>query len=185
VGSRRLIAFMTLSALAAVFVEGEARAASAVDLVIRDGLVWLVSRDATTQEILAEWARVGETTIVDADRAPVTRVTVELSGVSEQQALDVLLRSASGFIARRRADAPPPLQPGQQSRFDRIVVLPFSQVPIAIAPGQSPASAGARQKPTMAVGASMPPGFSPPPEVSPPQPPGPQPQSSPSRRPLQ
>jgi hypothetical protein len=167
------MASMASLALASAFAAGEARAEATVELVIQDGFVWLVSHDATIQETLAEWARVGQTTIIDADRAPDTRVTLELRGVSEQQALDVVLRSASGFVARRRADASP-LHSGHQSRFDRIVVLPFSQVPIAMAPDRSPAPESPEQKPTTVVGASMPPGFSPPPQA-PPRPHGPQP----------
>jgi hypothetical protein len=149
--------------------------------MIRDGLVWLVSHDATTQEILAEWARVGQTAIVDADRAPDTRVTLELRGVSEQQALDVLLRSASGFVARQRGDASPPLHGSQQSRFDRIVVLPFHQVPIASPPDRSSVLEPPERKTTAVVGASMPPGFSPPPQA-PPRQVAPAPQATPPQQ---
>jgi hypothetical protein len=178
------MASFALAALASAVAARQARAESPVELVIHDGLVWLVSHDATTQAILAEWARVGQTTIIDADRAPDTRVTLELRGVSEQQALEVLLRSASGFVARQRADAP---QAGHQSRFDRIVVLPFSQVPIALASDRSPTPESAEQKPTAVVGASMPPGFSPPPQApprrlspAPVSPPAPAPQVAPA-----
>ena len=158
---------MTGLALALALAAGDARAASIVELTIRDGRVWLVSHDATTQEILAEWGRVGQTTVVGADRASDTRVTLELSGVPEPQALDVLLRSASGFVARRRADASPPLHAAGQSRFDRIVVLPITQVPIAVGPDTAPVLKQEQQQPTTAAGASMPPGFSPPPQAPP------------------
>jgi hypothetical protein len=37
-----------------------------VQLSIQDGRVKLVARDATVREILAEWARVGQTKIINA-----------------------------------------------------------------------------------------------------------------------
>jgi hypothetical protein len=105
-----------------------AGAAPSVRLTIRDGSVWLAADRATASEILAEWARVGQTRIINGERVPGGPMTLELNGVPEQQALEVVLRSASGFLAlgrtMARADA-------MTSRFERILVLPASTAPPA------------------------------------------------------
>jgi hypothetical protein len=43
--------------------------AGELTLSIRDGRVTLVARDVPLRQILAEWARVGRTRIVNADRS--------------------------------------------------------------------------------------------------------------------
>jgi hypothetical protein len=94
-----------------------------VHLSFRDGRVSLVARDATVSQILAEWAKIGQTKIVNVERIPGAPLTIELENVSEGRALDVVLRTVSGYIAASRAiDVP------NASRFDRIVVMPTSSV---------------------------------------------------------
>src|SRR5437773_353951 len=88
-------------------------ASAEVQLSLQDGRVTLVAKDATVRQILTEWARIGQTTIVNVDRIPGGPVTLELSNVPEQQALDVLLRSLSGYLA-----APRPAAAANLSRFD-------------------------------------------------------------------
>ena len=129
-----------------------AGAAPGVRLAIRDGSVWLAADRATAGEILAEWARVGQTRIINGERVPGGPMTLELNGVPEQQALEIVLRSASGFLALARtiarADA---LSPSMTSRFERILVLPASATqpspgaPAATGPvaaGPAPVAAG-------------------------------------------
>ena len=125
-----------------------------VQLSMQDGRVTLVAKDATVRQILTEWARIGQTTIVNVERIPGGPVTLELSNVPEQQALDVLLRSLSGYMAAPRANAGAGL-----SRFDRIVVMPTS------APPRAPVSAAA--PPPFA---QPQPQFVQPPQFQPPQP---------------
>src|SRR5437762_14325838 len=104
----------------AVLSTGLASTASAqVNLTMHDGRVWLVAKDATLRQILAEWARVGQTKIVNGDRVPGGPVTLQLTNVCEEQALDTLLRSLTGYVA-----APRPMIAANLSRFDRIVVMP-------------------------------------------------------------
>ncbi|SRR5712691_103239 len=93
--------------------------APGIQLAIHDGRVWLTATNATVRQILTEWARVGRTHIVNGDRIPGGPLTLQLDGVAEQQALDVLLRSAGGFIA-----APRTIAVADASRFDRIIILP-------------------------------------------------------------
>jgi hypothetical protein len=108
-----------------------ASAASAqVQLSLRDGRVTVVATNATVRQILAEWARVGQTTIVNVERIPGGPLTLQLTNMSEQEALDILLRSVTGYMA-----APRPMAIAGLSRYDRILVLP------TVATARPPASA--------------------------------------------
>ena len=113
--------------------------AGQVTLVIRDGLVTLDAKDATLREIFAEWARVGHTQVVNAERVPGGPMTVQLTDVPERQALDTLLRSAAGFLAIPRA-----VFQAATSTYDRIVLMPGPRPavgPTSVSPaasGQSP-----------------------------------------------
>lgn len=95
-----------------------------VQLQLHDGRVSIVAKDATVRQILAEWARVGQTKVVNVDRIPGGPLTLELSNVPETQALDVLLRSVSGYMAAPRGTAAANL-----SMFDRIIVMPTAAAP--------------------------------------------------------
>ena len=135
-----------------------------VQLSIRDGRISIVAKDATVSQILAEWAAVGQIQIVNGEKIPRDPITIELENVSEEQALDVVLRTASGYIAASRAIAVP-----NASRFDRIVVVPPSVVPTPPPPGAAPTATRVSAPPPAAY-ASAPPA-APAPEY--PQPPSP------------
>jgi hypothetical protein len=90
-----------------------------VHLTMHGGRVSIVATDATIRQILAEWARVGQTRIVNVERIPGGPITLELNNVTETQALDVLLRSLSGYVAAPRA-----VEVANLSMFDRIIVMP-------------------------------------------------------------
>ena len=101
-------------------------APAAVEITMRGGLVSVVATDATLPEILAEWSRVGGTTIVNAEKIQTGRVTLELKDVPEKEALAILLRPISGYLAvQRRPDSP------AVSNFDRILILPAAATPTA------------------------------------------------------
>jgi len=110
-----------------------ATASAEVRVTIHDGLVTVVAKDATLRQILAEWARVGQTKIVNAERIPGGPVTLELLDVPEVQALDTLLRSVAGYLAAPRAELASNL-----SQFDRVVVMPTSSAPRAQPVAQAP-----------------------------------------------
>jgi len=118
---RRLVASAVVAVIAAASVQG---ATARVQLTIRDGRVWLVATDATVPEILGEWARVGQTRVVNAESVIGGPLTLQLTDVPEGQALDVLLRSASGFMAVPRVAGL-----SNVSQFDRILILPTSTPP--------------------------------------------------------
>ena len=94
-------------------------ASAEVRLSMENGRVSLVAKDATVRQILAEWARVGHAKIVNMERVPGGPVTLELINVPESQALDVLLRTLSGYITAPRA-----VEAADLSRFDRIIIMP-------------------------------------------------------------
>jgi hypothetical protein len=92
-----------------------------VQLTIANGHVTLSAKDATVRQILAEWARVGQTKFVNVEKIAGSPLTLELANVSEEQALDVILRSVSGYLA-----APRSMAIANASRYDRVLVMPTS-----------------------------------------------------------
>jgi hypothetical protein len=110
--------------------------AGQVKLEIRNGLVTLDATEASLPEILAEWARVGQTRVVNAERVQGAPMTVQLTAVPERQALETLLRSAAGYVAAPR---PVPLSSG--SMFDRIMLMPGTRPTVVPTfTGSTPAS---------------------------------------------
>jgi hypothetical protein len=110
-----------------------ASAASAdVQVLLNNGRVSIVAKDATVRQILSEWARVGQTRIVNVDRIPGGPLTLELRDVPEGQALDVLLKSVSGYMA-----APRQTTVANLSVFDRIMVMPTAAAPKPAASAQA------------------------------------------------
>lgn len=132
---RRHLAGTVLFGAALVAVPADAE----VHLALANGRVSLSARDATVRQILTEWARVGQARIVNLERVNGAPVTIELSDVPESQALDIILRSVSGYLAAPRAES----KPGA-SLFDRILLLPTSS-PTAARPAPAPAGATAFQ----------------------------------------
>jgi hypothetical protein len=117
-------AVQRLGVLALVLAGVAPAAAQSVTLEFKnDGLVSLVTQNASVSAVLAEWARRGKATIMNGERVPGPPVTLELVDVPEQQALDILLRTASGYLAAAR-EAPTP----GTSRYDRIYIVPTSRV---------------------------------------------------------
>jgi len=109
-------------------------ASADVQLTIQDGRVSLVAKEATLSEILMEWSKVGHTVIVNAERVPGGPMTLQLTSVPEEQAIETLLRSLSGYIAEPRRPAV-----ASFSRFDRILVMPTIAPPVgATAGAQTP-----------------------------------------------
>jgi hypothetical protein len=120
-------------------------ASAQVQLSIRDGRVTLAATNATVRQILTEWARVGQTRVVNVERIPGGPLTLQLTNVSEQEALDILLRSVTGYMAAPRA-----VPVANLSHYDRILVLPTAAVPrVAVAAAPTPVLQ--RQAPQQAV----------------------------------
>ena len=93
------------SVLAAVLVAVASLSAQAqtVKVEFLMGKVNLVAQDASLRAIMTEWARVGGTRLVNPERLTGGPVTLELVGVPERQALDILMRDVGGYILGPRA----------------------------------------------------------------------------------
>lgn len=130
--------------------------AGQVKLEIHDGLVTLSAKDASLRDVLNEWSRVGQTRIVNAERAPGGLLNIELSGVPEAKALDIVLRSVAGYVAAPRRVSVP-----AASRFDRIIVMaqprPASGGASPAAVASSPTPAPAPYDPRSRMGGYQPP----------------------------
>jgi hypothetical protein len=106
-------------------------------LQITNGRVTLHAENVPVRSILAEWARLGGTKIVNGDRVSGAPLTLELEGVPERQALDIILRGVSGFALAARTEGTP-----GASMYDRIMILPTSVAPRNPPPAASPVFQG-------------------------------------------
>jgi hypothetical protein len=120
-------------------------AAGELKLTIQNGLVTLIAQDVPLATIMAEWARVGQTRIVNGDKI-LTPVSLHLIDTPERKALDILLRTVSGYMAAERST---PL--AGASVFDRIMILPISRPPANTGPIMAPPAFTPRPVPTMPV----------------------------------
>ena len=126
---RKILLFSMLSALLAL--PTPARAGE-LTLTIDRGLVTLIAENVPLSAIMAEWARVGQTQVVNGDKI-MTPISLHIVGTPERKALDIVLRAASGYMV---AERPTPMAGG--SVFDRIMILPTSQPPANSGPLVSP-----------------------------------------------
>ncbi len=93
--------------------------AQSVSLQFNNGLVTLNAQNASVRAILDEWGRLGGTRFVNSDRLGGAPVSLELTAVTERQALEILLRTVAGYVITQRE------QPGV-SRLGSVVILPTS-----------------------------------------------------------
>lgn len=120
--TRLRAAFCLTAAATLLFLSAGSALAGELQLTIAGGRVTLIADNVPLRTILTEWARIGETKIVNGEKLTGGPVTLRLVNVPEAQALDTLLRSASGYMAAPRAagNAGP-------SQFDRILILASSR----------------------------------------------------------
>jgi hypothetical protein len=134
--------FGPLFAGALLLVFASAATAQSVTVEFNNGQVSLRAQNAPIRAILAEWARRGGATIVNGERVTGAPVTLELIGIPERQALDIVLRSVAGYmLAPRRAGTT------GASMFDRILILPTSAAPRPAPPTAAPPSAFGAPRP--------------------------------------
>jgi hypothetical protein len=143
--------FRCLLATAAIIGVAVSADAGELTVTIADGKATILAKDVPVRQILAEWARVGGTRMVNAEKIPGGPVTLQLVEVPEKEALDLLLRSAAGYLAA-------PRQPGTigSSQYDRVMILATSRPPANPAPSTQP-------RPMVTPMPAMPP--QPPPDV--------------------
>ncbi|MFN8058818.1 MAG: hypothetical protein U0Q12_06590 [Vicinamibacterales bacterium] len=117
-----------------------AHADERVKVSIHDGRVTLQATQASLREILAEWARVGQVRVVNAERLAGPPLTLQLLDVPEKRALDTLLRSAAGYLVAPRA-----VLAADASVYDRLIILTTSTASgaaptVAAMPNRPPAA---------------------------------------------
>jgi hypothetical protein len=120
---------ITLACAALLFGLVSSASGQSVSLQFENGRVNLNAQNAPLRTILVEWQRVGGTRIVNAERVGGAPVTLELNGVTERQALEILLRSVAGYVVTQR-DA----ESRGASSFGGIVILATSSAPRTQAP---------------------------------------------------
>ena len=117
--------------------------ADELELAVGQGRVTLVAAGVPLADVLAEWARVGNTRFEGVGELGAVPVSLHLDGVAEREALRLLLRPAAGFLAATRA----PRVPGA-SIYDRVKIRAGRRAPQAAPPG---ASQGRRPPPPRPV----------------------------------
>ena len=110
---------------------------------MQDGRVTLIADNVPLRQILQEWARIGQAKIVNGEKLSGPAITLQLIDVSEREALDILLRSASGYIA-----APRPVALAGAAMYDRVTIMATSRPPAATANNVAPPTF---QRPPMPV----------------------------------
>jgi len=123
------------SVVVLLLVAGSASLATAGDLklTLANGRATLIAQDVPLRQILDEWARIGKTTIVNGDKLAGPPLTLQLIDLPEREVLDVLLRSASGYIVAQRA-----ITVAGASQFDRVMILPVSRGPVGVVSSAPP-----------------------------------------------
>lgn len=125
--SLRRGAFVAALAAALSTVSGPAFAGD-LKLTMQNGRVTIIADNVPLRQILQEWARIGQTTIVNADKLNGPAISLQLVDAPERDALDILLRSASGYIA-----APRPVPVANAAFYDRVTIMATSRAPAATA----------------------------------------------------
>lgn len=124
------MSFTRIAAAAVLLLCGaHAAAAQSLKLEFQDGRVTLAAQNMPIRAILAEWARLGNATIVNGEGVAGPPVTLELESLPERQAIEILLRGVSGYMLGARQAGSAGL-----STFDRILILPTSSAPRNVAP---------------------------------------------------
>lgn len=98
--------------------------AGELQLSLANGRATLIATDVPVRQILAEWARIGDTKIVNGERVLGPNLTLQLVDRPEREVLDAVLRTVAGYVAAPRDAAAANL-----SVYDRILILPSSQAP--------------------------------------------------------
>jgi hypothetical protein len=107
-----------------VCLAGAAHAQAPLQLQIANGRVTLHAQNVPVRAILEEWSKLGGAKIINGERVAGAPLTLDLEGVPERQALQILLRGVSGYVLAARQSG----QPGV-SMYDRIMILPTSVAP--------------------------------------------------------
>lgn len=105
-------------------------AAQQLTVVFNDGLVTVDATSVPVRAILTEWSKKGGTRVIGVERVTGAPLTIKLVDVPEAKALEVILRSAAGYMAAPRSGGE------GSSMYDRILVMATSSTPAPSAPAR-------------------------------------------------
>lgn len=131
---RRTILTVALAVIIAV----PAFAQQPLKLSFQNGHVSMDAASVPVRTILTEWAKIGGTKVVGAERITGAAITLKLVNVPEAQALETILRSVAGYMAAPRTAATT-----GPSMYDRILVMATSSTTAAPPARPSPAAPNA------------------------------------------
>jgi hypothetical protein len=114
-------------ALAAFGVAASTATAGELSVKIANGRATIIAKDVPVRQILAEWAKVGETKILNGEKVAGGPVTLELSRRSREGSA----RRPAADRRRATSPAPRPANLAGASQFDRVIVLATSRAPAA------------------------------------------------------
>lgn len=116
------VLLVSLATLCLTALFSDAATAQSLSLRLDDGEVTLHATNVTVDEILARWTKTTGLTVVSQNgHGSDERLTLHLSGVTEREALGLVLRDLSGYVMGEKRD---PLTGAV--RIDRLVILPDS-----------------------------------------------------------
>jgi hypothetical protein len=117
-------------------------AAQELRVDFKDDLVTVVASDVPLLQILQRWAANGDATLVNERAVGNTPVTVQLVGVPQKEALNILLRDVNGYILMPRRETS-----RGASLFDRMIFTARSTA--SQSPAARPAAGGVFQAPVV------------------------------------
>lgn len=119
---RRTLLTVALS----IAIAAPAFAQQPLKLSFQEGRVTVEANAVPVRTILTEWAKIGGTKVVGAERISGAPLTLKLVNVPEAQALEIILRNAAGYMAAPRNIAAVTTGP---SIYDRILVMATTSAP--------------------------------------------------------
>jgi hypothetical protein len=118
----------TLHVAVVVLALSASASAQQLTLQFQDGRVSVDAERVPVATILAEWARLGGTKVVNGEKVTGAPLTLRLENIPEAHALEIILRNVAGYMAAPRA-----ANATGASSYDRILVMPTSTAPAAAA----------------------------------------------------
>ena len=111
--------------------------AQQLKLSFNEGRVSLEATGVPVRTILTEWANLGGTKVIGAERITGSPLTLKLDDVPEAQALEIVLRSVAGYmVAPRRASPHPAHRCTTASSCSPRAQRPGGGFPADAAPGE-------------------------------------------------
>lgn len=124
--------FRSLALLGLLATVAMPAAANELQLTIANGRVTLIAQDVPVRQILAEWARLGQTKIINGEKLTGPPLTLHIVDKPEREVLETVLRSASGYVAAPRTAGV------GASVFETVMIMPTSRPPAVTASAPQP-----------------------------------------------